>query len=307
MWRELVSYGRHVLVSTVLRHGTDLAANAVVARALGTGALGQFRYTTRLASTPNSLLLAGASYVLFPAFARISSDAARLEAATLRSLRWVAVFGFATGMAMIPFGIPVAVLVFGETWRPAGEALMAMCLFPVGGAIMAVVTESLKARGRPVDLPRLNALVLVTTIGAMLALSSIGLTATVAGLSIGAAIGGAYALKLEHDVIGTAWRPMFDAVWPPALAASLVAFGVYALDIAALDAASRSVAVGLALLAAEAAIGLVAFVGVLAIVAPDLAATLVSGARSLPGRIASLRGGSPPPADPEPLPESLGP
>jgi PST family polysaccharide transporter len=79
MWRELASYGRHILVATMLLRSGETADTVIVGKFLGEGPLGQFRYAVRLAMTPFQLLLAAAAYVLFPAFARITAERERLS------------------------------------------------------------------------------------------------------------------------------------------------------------------------------------------------------------------------------------
>ena len=145
MWRELVGFGRHVLVATALLQAGNQASTLIVGRALGTGPLGQYRYAIRLAATPFQVLLAGAAYVLFPAFSRIATEAARLERAFLRALRWTCVLAFPAGMVFVPLGVPLAVVVFGETWRPAGEALWRCACFPRA----ACSRRSARRRSRP--------------------------------------------------------------------------------------------------------------------------------------------------------------
>jgi PST family polysaccharide transporter len=290
MWRELVSYGRHVMAATALIHGTDLTSNAIIARTLGTGPLGQFRYSLRIAGTPRSLLVAGASYVLFPAFARISHDMERLRGAFMRSMRWTAVFAFPSSFFLAALGVPLTVLVFGPEWRPAGEALVAMCLVPGCGAMVSVISEALKAAEAPSYLTRLNASMLISTVVSMLFLQQWGLTAAAAGLSIGELVASIYAFRLARSVIGIPLRPLLRAIWPTAVAAILAALGVLALESFVVDAESHGTLLGLILLAGEAAIGFVAYIAVLEIIDPSLVDTLFDGVRSIARRVRRNRG-----------------
>ena len=66
MWRELVGFGRHVFAATAILRAGEQSDALIVGRVIGTSALGQFRYAFRLASAPFLLLLATASYVLYP-------------------------------------------------------------------------------------------------------------------------------------------------------------------------------------------------------------------------------------------------
>jgi PST family polysaccharide transporter len=307
MWRELVGYGRHVLVATAVLHAGEQASTLIVGRALGTGPLGQFRYALRLASTPFALLLAGAAYVLFPAFSRIAEDAARLEGAFLRSLRWICVLSFPAGLVFVPLGIPLAVIVFGDVWRPAGEALVAMCLFPAGGMLASVVSEALKAIGQPRLLTRMHAVTSSLTVVSMLALIPVGLTAASAGLSIGAMAGGVYALFLIRGAAGISLSSMVREVLPPAAAAVIAALALLPLELLVVDAESHSTALAALLLLGEATLGGLVYLGLLALLAPATARELLQGAGRLVRRVAGFRGPDPETPEPEILDETLAP
>lgn len=306
MWRELVGYGRHVFVATAVLNFGELGANAIIGRFLGTAPLGQFRYALRLAGTPFALLLSGAAYVLFPAFARIADDAARLQSAFLRSLRWISVMAFPAGMVFLPLGVPMAVIIFGDVWRDAGEALAAMCLFPAGGMLASVVSEALKAAGEPRYLTRMHLVTAITTAGLILVLQPWGLTAAAAGFSAGAVLGGIYALRIMNRVAGTPVAAMVAEVWPPAVAAVVGAGALIPLE-ALVDAESHGTALGALVLAGEALVGLLIYLAVLRVLAPDTGRAIAAGARSLLARLARFRGPDPEVPEPEPLDETLAP
>ena len=74
------------------------------------------------------MIMAAASYVLFPAFARIATDQARFHASILRALRWMAILALADGLIMIPLGERTT-LAFGSVWADAGKAAMALGVY----------------------------------------------------------------------------------------------------------------------------------------------------------------------------------
>jgi O-antigen/teichoic acid export membrane protein len=301
LWRELAGYGRHVLAATVILRVGDQADTGIVGRFVGTAALGQFRYAFRLAATPYWTLLAGASYVLFPAFARISDNRERFERGFMRSLRWLCVGAFPVGMLLLPLGEPGAVVLFGETWREAGQATMAMCLFPCASALSSIASEGLKAAGKPQRLTRMHTVTTVATAAAMLALLPFGLIGVAAGLSVGAVIGGIYALQQIESHLGFPVRPMLAEIWPPAVASLVMAALLLGGERLA-DAGTHSVAVDLALILGGALAGLLIFLGVLRLLAPATVSELMRAAASLPGRLRRARTGSgtgSPPAIPE--------
>ena len=306
MWRELVGYGRHILVATAILHAGEQVSSAIVGRFLGTGSLGQFTYALRLAAMPFSLLLAGAAYVLFPAFSRIAEDLPRLESAFLRSLRWICVLAFPAGLFFVPLGVPLAVIVFGEVWRPAGEALVAMCLLPAGGMLASVVSEALKAIDQPRLLTRMHTVTAGLTAGLLLALQPFGLTAASTALSIGAIAGGAYALVLMRSAAGTSMRAMLREVWPGAVAAIFAALALLPVEYL-IDAESHGAGAGVLLLIGEAALGVLLYLAALRLLAPAIVAEISQGAGRLLRRVAAFRGPDPELPEPEIRDETLAP
>lgn len=275
MWRELVAYARHVFAaSAVLRTGEQIPA-ALIGRFVGAAPLGQFRYGIRIASTPFGLILAAASYVLFPALARIADDRERFRLAFIRALRWMAVAGMPTGLIVLALGKPTAELVFGDVWADAGEAAMALCLYPAAGALSSVVVESFLASGRPQLVVRIEVVALVIGAATMVALLPLELVGVAAGVSIGISAGAVYALYKAHVVLSISAREILAEIGPPIAAAVVMGVSVLALDRLVVDSRDHETALGLCLLAAE---GIAAF-GIYGLVLHGLA----------PGRAPELR------------------
>lgn len=274
LWRELVGYGRHVVAANaVLRAGAEVPT-VLLGQFTGLASLGQYRYAIRISTIPFALLLSAASYVLFPAFSRISEEPERYRSAVLRSLRWMAWFGMPLGLILLPLGEPIATLVFGPVWREAGLAAMALCLVPAARALISICSEALKADGRPRIVTRFHVVEIALSVVAMGALLPFGLVGVSAGISIGAAGGCVYALRgLVRAFDLDAGRVKAD-LWPPTVAALVMAAVVTPLEQLVFNAASREVLVGLGLLAVEALIAALVYVAMMRILAPGTATEL---------------------------------
>ena len=209
MWRELASYGRHIFGGALALRIGEQSDTAIVGKFLGEAPLGQFRYAFRLALTPFQMLLSAAAYVLFPAFARITAERGRFQAAFVRSLRWMCVLGFPAGLILIPLGVPLAVLLFGDVWREAGYAAMGMGIYTGVMSLNAMASEGLKADGRPDLVARMNVIGASATIVAMLALLPLGLTGVAVGVSVGAACGAFVGVRHAIRVIGAPDGPFW--------------------------------------------------------------------------------------------------
>lgn len=295
MWRELVSYGRFVLASNVVMRAAEQIPIVLLGRFVNTDALGQYRYADRMATTPLSLLVQAASYVLFPAFARITDDRDRYRGATLRSLQTMCALAFPLGALLVPLGEPSAVLLFGDVWRDAGYAAMALVGVPIAGTIVSFASEALKADGRPDLMARVHVVSVTVSVVAAVALLPFGLVGVSAGISVGIAASAIYAMLKERPLAGFGRGEMLAAISGPGIAALVMVAVLTPLEFLVVEASSRGTAVGIVLLVAEALLGLLVYIGVLAMVAPATAGQI----RDLVMRVLGRGGGGA-----EPSPES---
>jgi PST family polysaccharide transporter len=274
MWRELISYGRHTIAATtVIRVGEEIPV-FLLGRFTGAAALGQLRYGRRIAALPLAMIMAAASYVLFPAFARIATERERFQASVLRALRWMAILAVGGGLIMIPLGKPLTTLAFGSVWSQAGEAVMALGIYTAARGISSLIVEALKADGRPEVVTRMNVVELVVGTIAMAALLPFGLVGVCIGISIGAVVRAAYALHRAHVVVGLPRTNLLRAIGPPLIAALAMVAVLLPLDTLVLHAGDRAIVPGLLVLTLEALLGLAIYAGILHVLIPGALAEL---------------------------------
>jgi len=263
IWRELIAYGRHVITAGLVLRVGEQADRVLVGRFLGADNLGQYTYAFRIAATPYWAMLAGASHVLFPAFARISDDRERFQPAFARAARWVVALAFPLGFLLLPLGEPAAVLLFGDVWRPAGEAATAMFLFAGASSLASVSLEAVKASGRPDLLLGVNLAAVGATVALVAAAVPIGLWAVGAAVTIGAVISALMSLRALRIGVGVSPSLASRAIWAPLLASVVMAVVLLGLDRLLIDAGARATGLGLVMLAGEAALGAAIYLGVL--------------------------------------------
>jgi PST family polysaccharide transporter len=280
MWRELIRYGRPVIASELAVHGTQSLQTLIIGRGVSTPALGQYGYAMRIAGQPYLALVNAASYVLFPTFAHIATDEERLRAAFVRSLRWMALLAFPLSLVLFALGEPIAVQLFGETWRPAGDVIRALCLFSAGHVLAGLAGELFKAVGRTDLVFRTQLLSAVLAVGLVLLAFPFGLVGIGAAVSVAAAGTLAYALRHVSAVLAVDARLLLREVWPPAAAAIVMAAATFVVEEAALEADERTPALGFALLAVEAILAGGVYLGALLVLAPARASELVGAVKS---------------------------
>jgi O-antigen/teichoic acid export membrane protein len=285
MWREMLDYGRHVIAAELIRRVGGQSRKALIGGFIGTAPLGQYTYAQRISQKPHGLVVYGVSYVLFPAFSRISHDAVRMRSAFLRSLRWASLIGMPIGFVLLPLGTPLAVLVFGETWRLAGQAAMAMCAYTGFRSVVSVSSEACKAAGEPRALVRLNTISAILTLALVAAAIPIGLIGVGAAISLGTIYTAVLSLQVVGRIVDIPHREMLAAVSPPLAAAVVMALALFPLEAFAIEADARDTAAGLALLAGEMVLAACIYLAVLRLTAPAMAREIATILRSLRDRV----------------------
>ena len=268
MWRELVGYGRYVLAAhAVMLAGQQLPV-LLVGRFSGEASLGQLRYAERLAVTPVSLVIQAGSYVLFPAFSRITDDRGRFRAAMLRSLRLMCALSFPLVLILIPLGVPLAVVLFGAVWKEAGYATMTLAPEAAAGTLISFASEVLKADGHPEVLTRVHIVLFTLSAIAMLALLPLGLLGVTSGISLGCIGASFFAMTKVRRLNAISIRELLREILPPLGAALLMAAIMVPVEFLVVEAASKGTLAGLGLLVAEGIAGLALYVGFMLVVAP---------------------------------------
>jgi PST family polysaccharide transporter len=255
MWRELAGYGRHVLTSAILRESSRSMVTLLIGRFIGAAALGQYRFGWRIASSVTAPAFAASAYVLFPAFARISTDETRYSGAFLRALRVLSFCVIPLSFGLFAIGEPLTVLLLGERWRTAGHVLMALCGLGAGVSIASIAFNVFKSSGRPDLMARANGFSAILTMALAIAFLPLGVVGVAAAISVSSAVVGAYALRGAVRTVRVGWAPVLRAIGPPILAAGAMSLSVAFLEHFVLRAADQGPALGLRLLALELVVG----------------------------------------------------
>jgi len=260
VWRELARFGRPVVLAEVIRQAIPQLPVIALGRVAGAGAVGQFSYAQRVAQQPPDAIVSIGAYVLLPALARLAVDQRRFRAALTRGLRWMCAISFPLGMLLFALGTPAIVLVFGERWRAAGEAVIPLGVYAAVLALDSIGSEVWKSAGRTDMLPRMHGLSLVLMAALIAAFvvpfGLIGVTTAIALSGVGVAVYATYGI---HKVADVPISSLLAEIWPPGLAAAVIGGGLFCLEHFVVHSASRGTVAGLALLATEAALSLAVY------------------------------------------------
>ncbi len=295
-WRELARYGFPLVLAMIeFRIRTAIEA-LVVGRFLSAGALGFFRYGQRIALIPESGIIQVGAITLFPAFSRIANNRERFAAAYLRALHWSMVGAAAGTGLMIAAGEPAVVVLFGERWRGAGVALVAMSGVSIGSAVAVVAQDAIKAHGRTRLINWFTLGDFVLGVGFLLLLIGpfgfVGASLYLSLTSLGTAV---IMLGLAQTVMTVPLGKILKVLSTPIPGLIVATAATFLLEHDVLRSDTRGVILAVTLLAVDALVFCVTYLAMLAVFARSTAVTIVRGvlavlARFRPGGRRSGRG-----------------
>jgi O-antigen/teichoic acid export membrane protein len=283
-FRELSAFGLNVVGSDVLTYLSRNTDNLLVGAYLGTAALGLYAVGYRLLEVSQTILVNIARKITLPAFSRLQGDRERMLRAHLKVTR-------VAGLLVIPSYIGLAlvapeltVLLFGATYAESG---IVAAILLVSGPVLSMRTFNLSlltATGHPDVAFRFRLVTTVTSVIGFAIAVSFGIQAVAAAFVVAAYALMPLNLYWTRKYAGVAVRPYLGQLVRIVVATALMAVAVLGVKLLLGDARP------LILVAAEVAVGAVAFLVVARLLEPNLLREAMAfGRQALPGG----RGGTP--------------
>jgi PST family polysaccharide transporter len=263
MWRELAAFARPVLGAEILRRIASQLDAIMLGRFKGAATLGQYRNGLRLAQQPTNAAVDVGAYVLLPTLARLSVHPERLARASKRVFGVVCALALPVSAATIPLGVPIAVLLLGGRWRPAGHAIAGLSFMLLGAAVAQVAVEIFKAVHKPRLLVWVQAVNLtVTAITVIATAVPFGLLGVAIAVSFSQCVTAVVAFALLTRQIEISWADLTKEFAAPAVASAVMVAAMVAFD-RSVHLLGHDEALGIGLLLAEVAIGFVVYAAAL--------------------------------------------
>jgi lipopolysaccharide exporter len=147
--RAVLAYGAPVAGANLLAKLIFDVDYLVVGHRLGAEALGYYTLAFRLPEFLIINVFFVISSVAFPLYSRARDDPARLRTGYLFSVRLQSLYGVCAGVGIAVVAPLLVLVVFGEAWRGATQALVALALYAACRSLGAGANDVYKALGRP--------------------------------------------------------------------------------------------------------------------------------------------------------------
>ena len=147
--KELYSFGRWVLGSSVLVFLLTQGDDALVGKILGAIALGFYQMGYRLSQTPATEITHVISQITFPTYSQLQDNLSKLREAYLRTLQLTAFISIPLAGGIFILAPEFTKIFLGDKWMPMIPAMQALA---IGGAIRSIGATFgplLQAIGKP--------------------------------------------------------------------------------------------------------------------------------------------------------------
>jgi lipopolysaccharide exporter len=212
--RSIARFGANLSAFNIINYFARNADNALVGRYLGAGPLGFYALAYRMMLYPVESISQTLGRTLFPAFARMQDDFARLRLAYLRACASIAFFTFPLMMGALILANEVVLVLLGPKWTPVIPVFQILALVGMVQSISTTVGQIYIATGRTDLMLRWGSIFSVLIVVSFL----VGLPWGIMGVAV------AYAIMIALIVIPVFWAafriidlPLIElwrALWP---------------------------------------------------------------------------------------------
>ena len=147
--KELFSFGKWILGSSILVFLLTQGDDAFVGKLLGVTALGFYQMAYRISNMPATEITHVISRVAFPTYSKLQDDIPKLKEAYLKVLQVTAFLSFPIAGLIFVLAPDFTQIFLGEKWMPMVPAMQVLVLWGLIRSIGATTGPVFQAVGRP--------------------------------------------------------------------------------------------------------------------------------------------------------------
>lgn len=263
---EMGSFSAYVFGHRLLYYAHRNADNLLIGKFVGAAALGAYAIAYNIILVPFSRIAVPIQDVLFPAFARLQTDLARIADAWIRAMRMVGAITVPSLVGLAIVAPDFVTVVLGEKWHATAALIQILAWVGILQSLQSLNTGVLEAVGRARAVFRYT----LVFFGAHIVAFVVGLHWGVTGVAAGYAIS---TTLIEPAYLWLTCRAVDTSPWRVlrGLAGVLTASALMGAAVLLLrQALTQGGVPALGCLVACTVAGAVAYAGLLAVFAPDV-------------------------------------
>lgn len=151
-WREILGFSKWILANNVITFLNTRLDYFVVSKVAGAETLGFYSVANQLSTMASSAITAPATHSMFPGFAKVADERARLADLYLKSVGILTMIAMPAAVGVACLAEPVVMVLFGQQWLQAVPLVQVLALYGIVRVTFGNATSVMLAAGRP-DLP----------------------------------------------------------------------------------------------------------------------------------------------------------
>jgi O-antigen/teichoic acid export membrane protein len=147
--KELITYGKFITGSSIMMFVAAELDTAVIGKMIGIEMVGLYTFAFTLANLATANISKSVSSIMMPAYSKLQGDLESLKRAFLRSLSFVMLLVMPVCAGLILVAGPLIVVIYGERWVPAADALRILALYGLFRSLASFSGYLFEGIGRP--------------------------------------------------------------------------------------------------------------------------------------------------------------
>jgi O-antigen/teichoic acid export membrane protein len=230
-WRDLFSFSKWLLVNNLLGFASQRAGDLVVGGRSGATAVGIYSVSFELANLPTSEMVKPVMRAVFPGYAMMSSDRARLAQGFARVFAIVLLFALPAAAGIALLADPLVAVLLGGRWSEAVPLLQVLAIYGGIRAAQANTGSVYMALDRPQLASAMTLLNVVLAFGSFaVALGRWPVAEAAWWMVAGAFVAAVVNLWVLNGQLGQRWRAVLSPLVRPALGIAAMAAALHALQ-----------------------------------------------------------------------------
>ena len=185
---ELLNYGKQVVGANLLVFLISIIDITFIGRILGPDDLGYYTIALGIAGLLTTQVSVLMGNVMFPVYAQIKDEKAKLKHAYLKTIKYVFLISIPATLGIFAVAWDFVMVVYGAKWLPAVAALQVLCFYGLNRSLLGATEQLYLAAGKPVIRTNLNLLQLIF-MGALM-----------------------YPLTMRYGIAGTAFAALIPSI-----------------------------------------------------------------------------------------------
>ena len=229
--KEIISYGKYILGTNLIKYVSSNMGYFIVGRVLGAGPLGFYTLAFNLANYPVTNFAQVLTRIVFPTFATLQGNPIYAKRIYLRVIRLMSAVVAPTLVTLALLATPLVVGLLGEKWQPAIFPLQVMVVAGISRTLSFPSADFLRAFGfakLPFRVSIAEALVISVT---LLLVASRGIDAVALTVAAILSLSSWTTVTISCYMSGVRLREMAGAFMPGAALAASAAGAILSLRL----------------------------------------------------------------------------